>query len=105
MGANIPITGTEAIRRALFFWWSGTYGCGGEYRHRGRGGGGGRGTEISNRKTTHHHQQSHRRPRFGRSALVLLLVVTTANIFLDLQHARLILLFNLVYCTPYSICV
>jgi len=46
----------------------------------------GGGGEIPNRKTTQHHQQSHSQ-RFGSQAMVLL-VLTTANIFIDLQHVR-----------------
>ena len=44
----------------------------------------GAGTEIPNNETTHHHQQSHRQ-RFGEA--IVLLILTTANIVIDVQHA------------------
>ena len=67
----------------------------------GRGGGGGggcRGTEIPNSKTTQHHQQSNSQ-RFGSQAIALL-VLTTANIFIDLQHVRF---FVLLVCAVINI--
>ena len=62
-----------------------THECG-----RGGKGGGGGGTEIPNRKTTHRHKQS-KNQRLGPQA-IFSLVLTTANIFIDL-------LFVLLVCT------